>query len=165
MARIPWALAMGRPCPECGPLGPGGQHEAPTCWSCSFPSQATPCGRWAENRCQPSWTSLPRLPSPLQAGEGFRMLASGASLAPPRPLLGWTGPEAGAQSSWGGGGRPSAQASGRAWRRPLIWSWAQAPGSQGGRRGTERETTSRLCKQALSSRWLCGPRAGVSCVH
>lgn len=78
----------------------------------------------------------------------------GEAWPPPRPLLPWTGLEAGV--------RPHGTVR-RAWRRPAELKLSTGPGiPREDSRGRETETTRRLCKQALSSPWLCGRRAGVS---
>lgn len=102
---------------------------------------------------QPSWSDLP--PPLLQAGGCCRMLASG--LKPghcQHPCCTGLGQRL--------GHRPQGTVR-RAWRRPTELKLSTGPRiPREDSRGRETETARRLCKQALSSPWLCGRRAGVS---
>lgn len=102
---------------------------------------------------QPSGSDLP--PPPLQAGGCCRTVAFGIKPGHNQGPC-WAGP---GQRL---GRRPRGTVR-RARRRPAELKLSIGPRiPREDSRGSETETARRLCKQALSSPWLCGRRAGVS---
>lgn len=127
----------------------------------------TPCSQWAENRWHRA--GPPGLACyhhhPTSAGQRVLQNAGswGEAWLVPRPLLGWPGPEAGAQS-WRRGGRCICPGQLKEpGEDPLSWSGARGPRlPREDGLSKETETTRRLCKQALSSLGPGGRRPGVS---